>query len=183
MSITPLPGGPSPIIRNCHPEDFAEVAAVYNEYILSGHATMDSICKTAKDIETMVNHFTHREILLVMVQDDSVIGFGLIKAYSERLGYRVCCETSVYLRGSHVGLGLGTRMKKVLIQHCKEFGYHHLVGKVLADNLASIRCNQKVGFEVVGRQREIGYRNGQWLDVVILQLILDDVPPYLPELI
>ena len=68
-------------------------------------------------------------------------------------------------------------MKEALIARCKEYGYHHLVAKIFADNKASINYNKKFGYEIVGRQREIGFKNGRWQDVVIMQLVLDDVPP------
>ena len=53
------------------------------------------------------------------------------------------------------------------------------MAKVWADNKASIEYNKKLGYEIVGKQREIGFVNGKWRDIIIMQLILDDVPPYM----
>ncbi len=47
--------------------------------------------------------------------------------------------------------------------------------------MASIEYNLRFGYEVVGIQREIGFKNGHWQDVAVLQLVLDDVPPVIPE--
>ena len=69
-------------------------------------------------------------------------------------------------------MGLGTRMKLSLIDKCREFGYHHLVAKIFSTNKASIEYNRKLGYEVVGTQREVGNIDGKWLDVTIMQLIL-----------
>lgn len=174
-------------IRDASQKDAAAIAKIYNESIAVGDATMDGVDKTAGDIQSWLDGFSKRETILVLVEpvDDAlseqVVGWGIIKRYSDRFGYRFCCETAVYLRRDQVGRGLGTRMKKALIERCKAYGYHHLVAKIFADNQASIQYNLRLGYEMVGTQREIGWKNGQWQDVTILQLILSDVPAEIPE--
>ncbi|MDJ0836473.1 MAG: GNAT family N-acetyltransferase [Acidobacteriota bacterium] len=170
------------VIRDCTIDDAAAIAEIYNEHIRSGGSTMDTELKTTAGIENLIRGFNDRETILVLEDNNGILGWGIIKRYSDRIGYRVCCETSVYLRGGQVRRGYGTRMKLALIDRCKQLGYHHLVAKIFAVNEASIAYNERLGYEVVGRQREIGFRDGKWQDVVIMQLILDDVPPYKPEL-
>ena len=48
------------------------------------------------------------------------------------------------------------------------------VAKILAANARSVRFHRRFGYQVVGRQRDIGCLNGRWHDVVILQLVFDD---------
>ena len=103
-----------------------------------------------------------------------MLGWGIIKKYSDRHGYRFACETSVYLRHKHVRKGYGSSIKNALIERCKQYRYHHLVAKIFADNTASIEYNKKFGYEIVGRQKEIGFKNGRWQDVVIMQLVLSE---------
>lgn len=170
------------LLRDCTLADAAAIADIYNESIRDGSATMDNEEKTAADICRWVRGFNDREAILVLERDTRVIGWGIIKRYSDRIGYRVCCETSVYLRSDEVRKGYGSRMKRALIERCRQFGYHHLVAKIFAKNKGSIAYNERLGYEIVGIQREIGFRNGKWQDVVIMQLILADVPPYHPEI-
>ena len=72
-------------------------------------------------------------------------------------------------------------MKTALIERCKTYGYHHLLARIFADNEASIEYNRRFGYELVGVQREIGFKDGHWQDVAILQLVLEDVPPVIPR--
>ncbi len=188
-----MPADRPPILRDAGEQDAAAIAEIYNQSIAVGDATMDGAEKSARDIKSWLANFSKRETILVFEQPvlshsekdgskgGSVVGWGIIKRYSDRFGYRFCCETAVYLRRDQVGRGLGTRMKKALIERCKEYGYHHLVAKIFADNEASIAYNLRLGYEKVGTQREIGWKNGSWKDVVILQLILDDVAPEIPK--
>ena len=63
-------------------------------------------------------------------------------------------------------------MKKWIIKKCRELGYHHLVAKIFSSNIASIEYNKKLGYELVGKQNEIGFVDGVWQDVTILQLLI-----------
>lgn len=168
-------------IRDCTLADSAVIAEIYNHYVKAGGSTMDQREKTAADIAAQIRAFSKRETILVMERGSSVLGWGIIKAYSDRLGYRVACETAVYLRPHLRRQGLGTQLKQAVITRCRHNGYHHLVAKIQADNQASIAYNRKLGYEMVGVQRQIGYVAGRWRDIAIMQLILEDVPPYHPD--
>ena len=164
-------------VREGGSEDCAAVAEIYNFAIEEGRSSFDTVLKTAADIQSWLDGFNGREVILVLERDRHIVGWGIIKRYSDRAAYRVCCETAVYLRPEERRKGYGTFLKKAMIARCRHLGYHHLVAKIAAVNVQSIEFNKKLGYEVVGRQREIGFMNGHWHDVVIMQLILDDVMP------
>lgn len=175
--MTDRPAAPELGFRDATPDDAAVIAEIYNESIAAGGASMDENPKSAGDIRRQLAGFGRRETILLLEAGGEVLGWGIIKKYSDRSGYRFCCETAVYLRHRHAGRGHGTRIKLALIERCRRYGYHHLVAKILAGNVASIEYNRKLGYELVGTQRQIGFVDGRWQDVVILQLVLEDVPP------
>lgn len=151
--------------------DYPTIANIYNAYIQNGGATMDEVLKTEKDIAKWVDNFNDRERLFVLQKQEKVIGWGIIKKYSDRTGYRTTCETAVYLMASERGNGYGTFLKKHLMKVCKALHYRHLVAKILGGNQASIAYNQRLGYTIVGTQKEVGFRDGQWQDVVIMQYL------------
>lgn len=159
-------------IRPATLKDCAVIASINNEHIAKGLSSMETEPKTTDHFENLMNNFNDRELIQCLVLDNEVIGWGIIKRYSEREGYRTACETTIYLRSNIMRKGFGTKMKLSLIEKCKELGYHHLVAKIFSTNIASIEYNRKLGYEVVGVQKEIGNINGKWLDVTIMQLIL-----------
>lgn len=154
------------------PQAYETIANIYNEHIRLGKSSMDESLKTADDIAIWVEKFNERERLFVLQKAEQIIGWAIIKRYSDRLGYRFACETAVYLRQSEVGKGYGTLLKKHLFEVCANLDYHHLVAKIFADNESSIRYNEKLGYTIVGRQKEIGFKNGKWQDIVIMQYLL-----------
>ena len=163
-------------IRPAQLADAAAIAAIYNESVEAGDATMDERCFDARDIEQRMRSLGEREAYLVLERNAELIAWGLLKSYSDRLGYRYTGETSIYVKRSELQRGYGSRLKGALIEHARERGYHHLVAKVFADNKASLAHNQRFGYELVGVQREVGFRNGRWQDVAILQLVLPGSP-------
>lgn len=164
-------------IRDAAEADMAAVTGIYNSWVLTGGATMDQETRTINDSIKQFKALSGREAVLVLEKDGLVCGWGQIKAYSPRAGYRFTCETAVYLDPAVLGRGLGTTLKKALLERCRQLNYHHVVNKILADNHASVNYNLQLGFEVVGRQREVGFVNGAWVDVLIMQLILENPEP------
>ena len=142
---------------------------------------MDDEPKTEARIRAQIEGFGPREMFVLLEVERRVLGWGIIKRYSDRPGYRFCCETAVYLRRGEVRRGYGSAIKRELIRRCRKLGYHHLVAKILAENEASIEYNRRLGYEMVGIQREIGWQGGRWRDVAVMQLVLEDVPPEIPE--
>jgi len=160
------------IIRKATINDCQVIADINNEHISRGGSSMETELKTADDIKKVFNNFNERELIQCIEVDNKVVGWGIIKRYSDRPGYSKACETAIYIKSDKMRMGLGSQMKISLIEKCKELGYHHLVAKIFTSNIASIEYNRKLGYEEVGIQREIGNIDGKWLDVTIMQLIL-----------
>jgi phosphinothricin acetyltransferase len=48
-----------------------------------------------------------------------------------------------------------------------------MIAGVDADNAASLRFHERLGFAQVAHFREVGHKFGHWLDLVFLQRFLD----------
>ena len=169
-------------IRQYSEQDIQAIVDIYNEHIRQGGSTLDCHPYSFDKMRSNIKKINHRETFLVAQIAENVIGWGSIRSYSDRPGYRVCCETSIYLSIAKIGRGYGQILQTALLEKVREFGYHHVVVKILTTNQKSIDFHKRFGFEIVGIQKEIGFYRGQWQDVTIMQLILPDIPPYLPEL-
>lgn len=163
-----------PEIRDATPDDTAAIAAIYNESVEARDSTMQLDLVSSETVEHWIGAQGEREAVLVMGEEERVVGYGLVKRYSSRGGYRFAAETSVYLRRDRTEEGLGSTLQSALIERARAFDYHHLVAKLWAENERSRALHRKFGYELVGVQREIGCVEGEWRDVAIMQKILDD---------
>jgi len=152
------------------PQDCKEIANIYNHYL--GISTMDLEEKTGQYYIDIMSKMDDREELWVMRKESQVIVWGIIKKYSDREGYRTTVETSVYCHPDYLRQGHGTKMKIHLMDRCKDLGYHHLIAKIQSDNKVSIHYNERLGYTIVGVQKEVGYMRGQWKDVTIMQYLV-----------
>lgn len=159
-------------IVSAEPVHYDSIAEIYNEHIRANKSTMVEKIMSAEDIGAWINSLHSREGIYVLLKQNEVIGWGNILRYGDRRGYRFACLTSVFLKSTELQQGYGTMLKKFIIDKCRALNYHHLVAKIFASNEASINYNLKLGYTIVGTQKEIGFKNGKWQDVVIMQLIL-----------
>ena len=156
-------------IREATLNDAARIAEIYNTYL--GISTMDLVPYTNESVSFTLSNQANKEKFFVLEDNSQVIGWGQIKKYSDREGYKFACETAVYLDEDYLGKGHGTTLKQHVIHACKELGYKHLVAKIQADNTVSIHYNEKLGYRIVGKQNRIGFVNGKWKDVIIMELL------------
>jgi phosphinothricin acetyltransferase len=108
--------------------------------------------------------------------DSEVVAWGALSKFRERAAYAPSVEASIYVRHDMHRRGIGRFLLLDLIQRAKDLGFHTLIGGVSADQAASLRLQESLGFERVAHFKEVGYKFGQRLDVIFLQLMLNEQP-------
>ncbi len=171
----PRDAWPALAVRDARTGDCADLAAIYNDAIRAGYKTMDTELLGDDYFQRLLTESSPREAMLVGDNGDRVVAWAKAKQYSERGGYRYTCETSIYVADSFQNHGFGALLLRAIIGRAYALQYRHIVAKILAANEPSIRFHQRFGFTVVGRQNAIGFLNGAWQDVVIMQRVLTSV--------
>lgn len=101
-----------------------------------------------------------------------LLGFASYGTFRAWPAFKYSVEHSVYIHHSQRGRGLGQTLMQALIARAEAQGLHVLVGGIDAENTASIRLHEKLGFRHAGTIREAGYKFGRWLDLAFYQLRL-----------
>lgn len=156
--------------------DTEAIATIHNQYVGSGPYTMEEDPWSPLDVKVALNQFSARERFIVCENETPrVLGWSVVRAYSQRSGYRIACELSVYVDRESRGKQVGRQLLQASLAQAKQFGYHHAVAKIITGNQASLDFHLQNGFELVGIQREIGLVDGHYADVAILQCLLANV--------
>ena len=112
-----------------------------------------------------------------LVADDrgEVIGYTCCTTFrGDRFpGYRHTAELTVHVLGDRHGAGVGSQLIDALIERARAIDLHVLVAAVDADNAASIRFHERLGFTEVARMPEVGRKFDRWLTLVLLQRVID----------
>ena len=80
----------------------------------------------------------------------------------------------MHIRADQRGRGVGTLLMRALIQRAIEQGKHVMIGGVDADNAASLRFHDRLGFVRAAHLHQVGFKFGRWLDLVFVQRVLGD---------
>jgi len=110
---------------------------------------------------------------LVAETDAGLAGYAYAGSYRPRLAYRHTVENSVYVATSAQGRGVGKRLMQSLIDDCARRGYRQMIA-VIGDsaNAGSIALHRRLGFEMVGTAKALGFKQGRWLDQILMQRAL-----------
>jgi phosphinothricin acetyltransferase len=107
--------------------------------------------------------------VLVAAHSGDVVGYGCLSPYRPKPAFRHTVETSVYVDRRHRGRGVGGAILKRLLAMAAEHGHHSVLARITSDNEASLRLHAHHGFRVIGGEREVAFKHGQWLDVIVMQ--------------
>lgn len=117
------------------------------------------------------------DLHLLTIEDEASVVIGAIGWEAEEDPDYRHASIDIYLDPARHGMGLGTDAVRTLVRHLAEVeGFHRLVIDPAADNMAAIRCYEKVGFRPVGvmRQYERG-ADGSWHDGLLMELLANEV--------
>ncbi|TWU45352.1 N-acyltransferase YncA [Novipirellula aureliae] len=155
-------------IRKAVSDDAEQIAAIYNLYVDQGGSTFDTVHQTCSVIAGRIGA-EPPEGWYVSETNGRVSGWACARRYSERQGFKLTCETAIYISPSEFGKGIADQLQFAIDQHCMEHHLHHAVARIIADNQRSMAFHYRHGFELVGIQKEIGWMNNAWVDLAILQ--------------
>jgi phosphinothricin acetyltransferase len=114
--------------------------------------------------------------LLVAEVDSGVVGFATYGDFRDSValpGYRFTVEHSVHVARGLWGGGIGRALVAELMARARRAGVHVMVGAIDAENEASIRFHERLGFVETARMPQVGWKFGRWLDLVLMQRAID----------
>lgn len=161
-------------VRAARVEDAPAVCAIYNHEVLTSLVTFDLVARSEEEQRAWIADRSGAHAVLVAEDDDGeVVGFAALSPYRDRPGYSTTVEDSVYVHPDHRGRGVGRLLLAELVDTARAHGFHALMARVVADHEASITLHASAGFEAVGHEKEVGRKFGRWLDVILMERLLD----------
>jgi phosphinothricin acetyltransferase len=132
------------------------------------------VARTAEEQLAWMDEHSGAHPAVVAIDDlERVRGFGSLSPYRSRPAYRTTVEDSVYVDGDARGEGVGKGLLTELVRLTGAHGFHAVMARIVGGHEASIALHQACGFELVGVEREVGRKFGRWLDVVLMQRLVD----------
>jgi L-amino acid N-acyltransferase YncA len=181
--VATVPAVADLVVRDAGPDDLPAITELHNALLAT---TAIEWTDTPHTLEERRSWFERQRAtgypVLVATEGEDVVGwasFGDFRDIVKWPGYRFTVEHTVHVRSSHWGRGVGRQLIGALVEQARSLGKHVLIAAVDGANDASIGFHEQLGFVQVARVPEVGAKLGQWLDLVLLQLRLDErsTPP------
>lgn len=165
------------LIRDAMPADAGAIAAIYNDAVRHTTAIlMEGEVDAANRAQWMEARQGIGYPVLVAEEGGRVLGYAAFGDWRPFDGFRGTVENSVYVAPEARGQGVAQALLAALIPRARACGKHVIVAAITAENTASLRLHEKLGFVETARMPQVGQKFGRWLDLVFLQLQLDPAP-------
>ena len=160
-------------IRDADPaRDAAACAAIYAPHVEGSAVSFEERAPDAGEMATQIEQARTSHAWVVAERDGRVAGFARATPFRGLAGYRWSVTVSIYVAEGEHGRGLGKALYGALFERLRERGFRMACAGITLPNEASVGLHESLGFELVGVNREIGWKDGAWRDVGWYQLEL-----------
>ncbi len=152
-------------IRELTRDDWPAVARIYANGLETGLASFETGVPSWTEWDA--GHRTAPRLAAEI--EGHVAGWTAVTPVSQRSCYAGVVEHSVYVDEALRGRGIGRVLLLRLLEEAAGHGIWTIQTSIMAENSASRRLHESVGFRVVGRRERIAQRDGRWHDTILLE--------------
>jgi len=158
-------------IRPATLDDVSSLVAIYTPAVLNTPITWEYEIPSHEDFSSRVKKvFAGGHPYLVLEnRDGEIVGYAYAGTFRDRIGYRFCCESSIYLRSDAQGQGLGKLLYSRMLEILRRQGFVSVIGGLTYPNPASEALHRSLGFELIGVFPQIGYKFNMWHSACFMQ--------------
>lgn len=160
-------------VRLATEADAAGILAVYAPYIRDTAITFETETPSLDAFRCRMASIIGDYPYLVVEEDGSIVGSPTRTGWGAR---RLCVErrTVHLLRAGYTSRGWGSVLFWALIDLLALQGVRNAYSLITVPNEVSLALHEKLGFTLMGVQKEAGYKLGAWHDVAWLRMAIGD---------
>jgi phosphinothricin acetyltransferase len=156
--------------------DAAACAEIYAPHVEGSAVSFEERAPGAGEMAARIERYAAGHAWLVAEREGMVVGYAYATPFNERPAYRWSTSVSVYVGEEARGEGVGRALYEALFERLRERGFRTACAGITLPNPASEGLHRRLGFALVGVNREIGWKKGAWRDVGWYQLELGPAP-------
>lgn len=152
-------------IRQAIESDASQILEIYGPIVEHTAISFEIDTPSARDISGRIKAVLETHDWLVAVDTNEVVGYAYGSQYRPRKAYRFAAETTVYVKESRRGSGLGKTLYDALLLSLKSRGFRRAYAGIALPNDASKAIHRACGFTEIGVFPEAGFKFDRWHDV------------------
>jgi phosphinothricin acetyltransferase len=169
-------------IRDATISDVSVITEIYRESVLNGIGTYELEPPSEIEMTSRFSSITGQNYPYLIAEGDqgAILGYAYASPFRARAAYRYLAEDSIYVAAEARGLGVGRKLLEALLSRTAALGIRQMVAVIGGANPASVALHEDAGFKHVGRMPSSGFKFGQWVDTVLMQIDLGEGDESIP---
>ena len=168
------------MIRPTCEKDAAALARIYAYYVEKTAITFEYTAPDMAEMERRRQEISQRYPYLVAESDGKVVGYAYAHAFYGREAYAWSVESSIYVDVNIRKHGIGRKLYEALEKALKSMGILNINACIAVPRNdqdpyvtnGSLNFHQRLGYTLVGRFHNSGYKFDRWYDVVWMEKMI-----------
>lgn len=162
-------GGSMLVIRQAEERDAGQIADIYNHYITHTKITFETEAVSNEEMAERIRGKISKYDWFVAEDDGVIAGYAYYGEFRGRAAYHHTVESTVYVTESMMRRGIGSALYDRLMESAENKGFREMIAVIALPNEGSVAIHGRKGFTEVGVFRGIGFKFGEYIDVIFMQ--------------
>ena len=180
------------MIRIAREDDAEALLNIYTPYVKNSAVTFECSVPDTKEFCSRIRKTLLEYPYLVAVEDERIVGYAYAGSFHSRAAYKHTAEVSIYIDPEYQGRGIGKALYGELEKLLVAQNVNLLCACITETDRendehwtdASIRFHEKMGYVLVGRHYECGYKFEKWYSIIWMEKLIakrkETPDPFIP---
>lgn len=167
------------LIEKVGVEDARELLEIYAPYVENTAISFEYTVPDIAEFKDRIIEISSKYPYIKAVVNGKIAGYAYANCFKGRKAYDWSVETTIYIKENCRQMGIGRALYEQLEKALKEMGILNMnaciaspvsAGEYLNDD--SFKFHTKMGFQLVGRFHNSGYKFNQWFDMIWMEKMI-----------
>ena len=164
-------------IRDVLPEDAERIQEIYSPYVADTTISFEITVPDKSEMQIRIKKALSNGFPYIVAENENgtVVGYAYADRFGEREAYRYSFTISIYLDMEVQSKGIGQKLYDELEKRMKKMGIVQVVSAITGKNEKSLKFHEKNGFIKIGHFPNIGYKMGEWHDIIWMNKTINSI--------
>jgi phosphinothricin acetyltransferase len=168
-------------IKTAAPTDAAELLKIYQPYVEKTAISFEYETPSVEEFERRIRETLARYPYFVAKTGEELVGYAYASTFKGRPAYDWSVETTIYIREDSRGQGIGRRLYEALENALRKQNILNVNACIAVTDTddpyvtnASMHFHEHMGYRLVGRFHQSGYKFHRWYDMIWMEKMLGE---------
>ena len=164
-------------IRDVLPEDAERIQEIYSPYVADTVISFEITVPDKSEMKKRIKKLLANAFPYIVAENETgtVVGYAYADKFGEREAYRYSFIVSIYLDMEVQSRGIGQKLYDELEKRMKKMGIVQVLSAITGKNKKSLRFHEKNGFTKIGHFPNVGYKMGEWHDIIWMNKTINSI--------